>query len=238
MADQWLKGSPDGGDDAADIDTLVQANNNSLDRLLAKYRQGCTVRYGSAATVVVAVGSVTCSNADASVRKFRQNTAEVTVTMPDDLDTGSEANSTTYYVWAVADADATTFTCKLSTSSTVPTGCTYYLKLGSFTNNASGNIERVIDDQNSTAMFGAWASKSNSTVYQADTDGFVISQHSSGAGFLAGYTDSSNPPTTGRWSEYQDASNVQHSMMMPVRKGDYWKVTGANTVYWLPVGAA
>lgn len=90
--------------------------------------------------------------------------------------------------------------------------------------------------------FGAWASKSNNTVYQADTDGFVLAYADAQTEVL-GYTDSSNPPTTLRVGNYGAvvAENWHNGITFPVRKGDYWKVTGATggdaaAVYWLPKG--
>ena len=73
---------------------------------------------------------------------MRQNTANTTVTWAD-IDTGAEAASTTYYVYAVADADATTATFMVSANSSTPTGATYYKKIGSFYNDSSSNIDRT-----------------------------------------------------------------------------------------------
>lgn len=84
--------------------------------------------------------------------------------------------------------------------------------------------------------FGAWASKSDSTTYQAASDGFVCAIGPSPSGAVTGITDSNAAPTTIR--AYQNgASAVKVSIMLPVKKSDYWKVTGSVTVYWLPVGA-
>jgi len=80
--------------------------------------------------------------------------------------------------------------------------------------------------------FGAWVSKSDNTVYQAATDGFVIVYCATGA--VTGYTDASTPPTTTRLITYGESAN---GFTMPVRKGDYWKVAGATTVYWLSLGS-
>jgi hypothetical protein len=88
--------------------------------------------------------------------------------------------------------------------------------------------------------FGAWIVKSGNTVYLAVTDGFVSGYVTltSGDGYIVGYTDSSNPPTTVRVNDYQGWAGGTSGMMMPVRKGDYWKVTGKGTitVNWLPIG--
>jgi len=86
--------------------------------------------------------------------------------------------------------------------------------------------------------FGSWASKSNNTVYLAASDGFVCAFKATAFYNIKGYTDGSNPPTTIRVRAAADQANPQGiSITFPVKKNDYWKVTGATTVYWLPVGA-
>ena len=139
-ASEWSKAQPAGTANVSDLDTLIQTNNESLDRLLSTYRTGCYGYTATSATFSVSIGSVVCSNAAGTLRKFRSNTAVTTVTWAM-LDTSTEATSTVYYYYAVADADATTFTVMISGSSTTPTGATYYKKLGSFYNNSDGDIE-------------------------------------------------------------------------------------------------
>lgn len=85
-------------------------------------------------------------------------------------------------------------------------------------------------------VFGAWASKTNDTSYLAASDGFVCALGGLGED-VTGYTDSSDPPTTVRIWGWANAG-AKDSVTMPVRKSDYWKITGASTVYWLPIGAA
>lgn len=138
-ADQWTKGSPAGTDSPSDIDDLLAVNNNAADRLFADYVKGIRISYSSATTIIVSDGQVVCDNVDRDTRKWRENTANITVTFSN-LDTGSEEASTTYYVYAVADTDATTFTITISKSG-APSGATYYKRLGSFYNDASSNID-------------------------------------------------------------------------------------------------
>lgn len=141
----WLQGtstdSIQGTDSPSDIDTLL-ANyaTDPLDRLLSHYIYGCTLTRASTSTVTVGIGEVVCLNAADTIHRFRKNTATVTVTMPDDLDTGSEEASTWYEIYAVADADATTFTCKLVKQGNTPTGITYYRYLGSVYNDSGNNL--------------------------------------------------------------------------------------------------
>lgn len=95
--------------------------------------------YVGVGTVRASAGIVLCENAVGTIRKLRRNTATVDITFAD-LDTGSEQPSTKYYVYAVADATATTVTFKISTSPTAPTGVTTFKLIGWFFNDASSNI--------------------------------------------------------------------------------------------------
>ena len=104
--------------------------------------------------------------------------------------------------------------------------------------------KKYVDDTVAAAVpdddaFGDWASKSTDTAYEAESDGFVCAfntGHNDGA--LIGLTDENNPPTTQRVGDRggQAPAEFLASIMMPVKKGHYWKVTNADTVYWLPVG--
>lgn len=143
--DEFLDNQPAGTDNISLIDDYCQDNNLALERSLIDLRTGCEIVYASASTLIVNLGKVICGNSGGTVLKMRKNTSNTTVTWSD-LDTGSEANSTTYYVYANGDADASTFTVKLSTDSSSPSGVTYYRQLGSFYNNSSGNIERIDND--------------------------------------------------------------------------------------------
>jgi len=244
--DEWSKARPAGSASPSTIDTLLQANNESIDRLLSNYREGCKIEYLSASTLTVELGEVVCSNSAGTLRKFRSNTSDTSVSWSD-IDTGSEAVSTTYYVYAVADASATTFTVEISLSSSAPTGATYFKRLGSFYNNNDGDIlndETIVNDNNYYALqLGDWLSKSASVVYQASTDGFVVGYiDDTGGGDceVIGYTDSSSPPTTVRsWLEFRGVDDGHGTITFPVKLGDYWKVSVgdvgvANSLYWIP----
>ena len=129
-----------GSENPSDIDSASYQNIVApLDRVLATHRQGCDLSYSSTSEISVSAGEIVCSNSAASVRKFRQNTSATTVDW-DNIDTGTEATDTKYYVYSVADADANTFTIMISTSSTSPTGATCYRQLGSFYNDSDGDI--------------------------------------------------------------------------------------------------
>ena len=146
-SDQWAVSKPAGTDQAADIDSYIGINNAALDRLVYTYRQGCKIVYASASTLTVETGALALPNSAGTVVRWRRNTSSTTVAWTN-IDTGSEASSTTYYVYAVADTDATTFTIKISTNSATPTGCTYYRRLGYFYNDASSNITQIVNDNN------------------------------------------------------------------------------------------
>jgi hypothetical protein len=100
------------------------------------------------------------------------------------------------------------------------------------------SIKAYIDAQIAaiTHSFGAWASKSDNTVYQAATDGLVVGARAT-TGNMYLYTDSSNPPTTERQADYQGGGSERSCLSCLVKKDDYWKTTGcASYVYWLPIG--
>lgn len=138
----WDKAQPAGSASVSDIDTLVQANNTALDRGMA---QVCNIGlvYSSASAITATTGSCVVQNSDGSVRVYLNNTSTTSVGWAD-IDTGAEAGSTTYYVYAIAaSVSSTTATFKISTSSTAPSGVTYYAKIGSFYNNSSSDIDRT-----------------------------------------------------------------------------------------------
>lgn len=95
---------------------------------------------------------------------------------------------------------------------------------------------------------GAWSDKSGGYgAQQAATDGFVVAyaHKASDAAGLTGYTDGNADPTTIRVKAYaEDVDGTAYvNICMPVRKGDYWKVTLDNTstmdaIYFIPLGAA
>ena len=145
-ADQWDKDQLDGGISVSDIDYYNQINNEAQDRMLSNYRDGVEVSFASTSTITVSAGEIACPNAAGSVIRYRKNTAATTVDITSNTywDTGAEDEdpSTTYYLYALADTDATTFTVILSTNASTPTG-TYYKRIGSFYNDASSNIDRT-----------------------------------------------------------------------------------------------
>lgn len=183
-ADEWLVTRPALADDQWTAwPAASQANNKSIDRLLANYREGMVISYSSATTVSVSDGEVMCSNSGGTVRKMRQNPSATDVTFAD-IDTGAEEASKTYYIYAVADADATTATFKVSLSSTTPTGVTYFKRIGSFYNNSSSNIEQITND-NSPVLVAQGTIASGATIslpsgYASDQCKWMVSTNAVG----------------------------------------------------------
>jgi hypothetical protein len=83
--------------------------------------------------------------------------------------------------------------------------------------------------------------KAADTVYQATSDGIVFAYAYSGGNettlVLAGYADSSNPPTTVRAQARQVSTGASYgqgdSISFPVKKDEYYKVTVSGTGYGL-----
>lgn len=137
----------DRGDEITALETLIgafgtgQGNLVSLKTLLIDWIMGCHVEYKTAADLYVRKGEIAITDASNNIR-WRRNTSDLTVDW-NNIDTGSEAASTTYYVYACADNAGTTFTVKISINSTTPSGMTFYRKIGSFVNDAGSDIERA-----------------------------------------------------------------------------------------------
>lgn len=238
MANEWMRGTGDdalqGSTNASLIDDYVTAYlQDPLDRLLSRYRRGCRIDYASTTTVTVGIGEIVCSNSGDTIHKMRKNTSAITLSTAADLDTGSVAASSTYYVHAVADADATTFTGIISLSATAPTGVTYFKKLGSFKTDASVYItEPTVENDFDTRKMGGYETRVNDTVYQADTDGFVVAQRT-GTGSYYIYADTFNPPTTVR--QFSAFASGDDGGMVCVPRGYYWKALTTTALWWVPL---
>lgn len=96
-------------------------------------------------------------------------------------------------------------------------------------------IVRLSEPEFGTYDVGApWA---GDTSYQATQSGLIT-------GYLAcsstqyAYSDSSNPPTTARQKYNPNISgsavNAYYPICFPVRRDDYWKVTGSPTLFFTP----
>ena len=77
------------------------------------------------------------------------------------------------------------------------------------------------------------------------SDGFVVvaskgSWH--GFGYILGFSDTNNPPTTRRVGSGSGYVDVHwNGITMPVKKGDYWRLVfnhmGQISIYWIPSGS-
>ncbi|MBW3015323.1 hypothetical protein KY330_02800 [Candidatus Woesearchaeota archaeon] len=115
------------------------------------------------------------------------------------------------------------------------------------------------DDEGGVAGggFGTIETRNPDTVYQAETDGFVVAtfqvpttQNSNL--FVIGYADSNSNPTAIRAREAgtyvsDSAWNYHGSITMPVKAGEYWKVVGevqpagltaSSYIYWVPLSGS
>ena len=137
------------------------------------------------------------------------------------------------------------------------------LEVDGTVHSTSGGFKFPDDTIQTTAAactgFGAWESRSENTVYQASSDGFVITMLkrpggvNDGGGYILGYTDGNNPPTIMRSAVRLDRTynsaiynyDEYNSFSMPVKKGDYWRCTYTDiyqansyvrTYFWMPVG--
>ena len=241
--DQWRGDSGTdntilGSESVSDIDAASYQNVVvPLDRMLAKFRQGAQIRYNSASSLTVESGQVMCENSDGSGHQMRSNTSSTTVAWTE-LDTGSEAASTTYYLYAVCDADAATFTVKISTSSTAPASTTMYRRLGSFVNDSSSNITDILNDGVSVE-WGGRVSRTAGTVYQASTDGFVLCYHTTVNTSALGYNDWNSSPTT-VVIRTNSVDNETGAISFPVQEGSYYKCESSGgatdgTVWFIPL---
>jgi len=141
--DEWTKGQLAGTTNASDIDAYNQANNNAQDRLLIGYKKGFGLNYATASSITILPGEIAIPNSGESIVRYRRSTSNITLNWSD-IDTGAEANSTQYYIYLTADTDATTPVEKISASSSAPSSTTYYIKIGEFYNDSSGNITNVV----------------------------------------------------------------------------------------------
>lgn len=251
---QWAKSSlPATGDNLTDWPADVNAQWSITDTLVSNYRRGYTLSYSSGATLVASSGEIVVSNSGGTVRLFLADTSSTNITFAN-IDTGAEASATTYYVYCGTNsATASACTFYLSTSSSAPTGVTYYARLGSIYNDASSNITRINNDH-VTNEIGEKESKTDGVTYQATTDGYFVGLiDASGAtgsyGDIIGYTDNASAPTTvmGYASGWRvdstfsaSTGNRKNSFIFPVKAGDYYKgsssTTGSVTVtfYFVP----
>lgn len=160
-----------------------------LDHLANK--QAPILTKASASSLSVGVGAVVVKNSAQSKRYLKRNTAAVTVTSAN-IDTGAMAVGY-YYVYAIGDAAATTFTIVFSTSATNPAvgaGLIYAL-IGWFYNESGGALDVTSgfvggikdngrDVPNACHLMGYTSDTINDTSYGSDITQMVIRMFVSG----------------------------------------------------------
>lgn len=123
---------------------------------------------------------------------------------------------------------------------------------------AAGTSGQVLKTQGSSAnpvwsypsgQLGTWdySSYSADTSYQASTDGFVMAictVQGNAVKSAAILTDASNPPThtTASGSSTSSTTALTMTLMSPVKKSHYWKVSNVagssvSQIYWIPLGS-
>ena len=161
-ANQWREGTGVntvvGTVNASDIDTYTYENMTApIDRVLSNYRENCAIYYVSTTSIGVRAGEVVCSNAAGTIRKFRKNTSVTTEDIQAEV-----SGAGIHYVFAVADADATTFTIEVDATTTPSATC--YKLLGEFyasADNVVANDDGLNNYNNYYALkLGDWVSRS------------------------------------------------------------------------------
>ncbi len=118
-------------------------HKHTAERVLHTYRSNCAVTLYNSESIRVLPGVLAIPNAAGTDVRYRRNTIS-TIGDWTLLDTGSEANSTQYYVYGVGDnSEDTTFSVVLSADDLAPSGASYCRRIGYFYNNSSGDIVNV-----------------------------------------------------------------------------------------------
>ena len=121
---------------------LTQADGIDLFEMFRKARQSFRLTWSDVDTITVSQGEVVCVNAGVTQRVPRKNGSTTDITFAD-IDTGARTVSTTYYVYAVADAAANTVTFSISESAVAPDSVTRFALLGKFATNSTGSGEII-----------------------------------------------------------------------------------------------
>ena len=235
----WNKSIPATSENPQAISPDVIENNTAVDLMLQNYRDGgVTITLSSTSLITIGAGGVMLSNSGGSVRLMVANTSTSSLG-PLNIDTGSISPSSTYYIYAYASTTtATTFSVVFSTSSSSPTGITYYAPLGKFTTDGSSNFVSASSNINPQVGLGSWTSPTINNIYQASTDGFLSCTNSTNTAIQI-FTDSSSNPTTQRCYSVTPAGGIA-SCMSPVKKNVYYKCTAASgspTEYFISIGS-
>lgn len=117
---------------------------------------GMTITVTSNTAVTVTATQITLTNGSITrVLNSPSLSIALTTSGANGLDTGSEASNTWYYVYAIYNPSTATAAGLLSASSTSPTlpsGYTFYRRIGAVRNNASSNLYRTLQ-KGSTVVY-------------------------------------------------------------------------------------
>jgi len=162
----WIRGdgtdSVKGTDNASDIDyDITNYLQDPLDRQLMNYIHGCSLTRTSVSVITVGIGEVVCANGAGTIKRMRQNTSTTTIDMAvagvGGIDSGSAEKASTWYdAYAVADANATTFTAICAEQGTALSDATYYRYIGSFYNDSGSDIKEFVWSGNGKDPFILW----------------------------------------------------------------------------------
>ena len=210
-----------------------------LDTLADNYVGGrCYGESGTTDEVYVGAFAGIISNVAGSVRKNRVKSSVTTLTAAD-LDTGSMAVGY-YYIYATADAAASTPVFKFSASASAPTGYTNYKRIGwfynetasvldvtnlfvsSFTGGGNRNIIIIKDNTFATAALTGITLISNDNSLPQNTEGFE-----SIVGRIIPTLTTSKIRITGR-------ANVSCSIGIDQATAAVFKNAGADAIYTSP----
>lgn len=151
---------------------------------------GMHIAYAGDSEVEIDVGTCTDSTGARTIAITSSPTVDVTASGVNGLDTGSEANSTWYAVYVIAQEDGSSAGL-LSTSFTAPTlpsGYVYFRRVGAVRNNSSGAFENF-------KMFGNGRSRD---VIWDDYSGFVLLSNGSATSYTNVDASLGMPPSSRR----------------------------------------
>ena len=225
-------------DSATNFPAEVLSQWTILQTLLSNYQRGMQISLTSSSAISIAPGEVMVNGS--ATYLMLQNTSVASVTTAN-LDTGSIAASTTYYVYCgTSSITAATCTYYLSINNSAPTGVTYYAQLGTMTTDASSNFQGITNLRpliSSSTSNGT--SFSANTVYQ-NLSGNKIEVDWAGSGGASGgwvganqlcevgQTNSPSAQEGGFAFDISGSSNFQNfSASCKVPPGWYWEITNS-----------
>ena len=101
--------------------------------------------------------------------------------------------------------------------------------------NVDGHISNHLDANLDARLpkLQNYQARSNSTVYQAANDGYIFALADNTANYMEIFVDSDSTPSTVRNGGRTENTGQPNGSCVPVKAGDYYKVTGSNAAYWI-----